>query len=79
MTKKIYLITLYIIENNFHNQNSSQINILHVSKFFRNGAHEPEYQEFTWGKSVVFALSSLTLRGWSMTPSKMAAQIAFIT
>lgn len=45
---------------------------------FSNGAYEPEEDEYTLGKSIIFALSSLTLRGWSMVPNKIAARIVFV-
>ena len=42
------------------------------------GKNEPKRKEFTWGKSQVFVLSALTMRGWSDTPNQMASRCAFI-
>ena len=40
--------------------------------------HEPEKHEFTWGKSQVFVLSSLTMRGWSVSPKTYSSKCVFI-
>ena len=44
----------------------------------RYGERDLANHEFTFGKSAVFVLSSLTLRGWSDTPITAAGRIAFI-
>ena len=43
----------------------------------RLGNNEPTKHEFTWGKSQVFVLSALTMRGWSDTPNQLASRCAF--
>ena len=50
-----------------------------ISLFFtaRLG-HEPMKDEFTWGKSQIFVLGSLTMRGWKVTPNKYSCRCAFI-
>ena len=47
--------------------------------FTRFGGKDPEYPEFTLGKSYIYLSSTLTMRGWSDLPSKLAAQIAVIS
>ena len=47
--------------------------------FCRFGKRDPAYQEFTMGKSYVYLCSALTMRAWSVLPSKTAAQIAFFS
>ena len=47
------------------------------SNFFRYGIYESSDQEFTWGKSIIFVLSALTMRGWSVVPDKMSGRVAF--
>ena len=42
------------------------------------GGKDPDYLEFTWGKSFVLAVSGITLRGWDKTPTKTSARISFI-
>ena len=44
----------------------------------RFGRNEPKKSEFTWGKSQIFVLSALTMRGWSDTPNQLASRCAFI-
>ena len=39
---------------------------------------EPLKHEFTLGKSLVFALSSVTMSGWKVTPDKYSSRCAFI-
>ena len=61
-----------------------QINLLLSSiliflLFISYGKKDPSYQEFTWVKSSIFVLSSMTQRGWDVTPSTTAARIAFLT
>ena len=34
-------------------------------------------QEFTWIKSSILVLSSLTQRGWSVAPTTLATRIVF--
>ena len=46
--------------------------------YSRYSERNPAYYEFILGKSAVFVLSSLTLRGWSDTPITAAARIVFI-
>ena len=41
------------------------------------GEKDPGFHEFTWIKSSVFVLSSLTTRGWSVTPTTNAARMTF--
>ena len=41
------------------------------------GEWDPEFEEFTLKKSFTLVLSSLTLRGWSTTPTTNAARILF--
>ena len=43
------------------------------------GQKEDHYQEYTWGKSVVLALSAMSLRGWNVTPNKTSSRIAFFS
>ena len=38
---------------------------------------DSEQHEFTCGKSIIFALGSLTLRSWSSQPSEKASRIIF--
>ena len=40
--------------------------------------NEPMKDEFTWAKSQTFVLSSLTLRGWSVTPDNVSSRCVFI-
>ena len=41
------------------------------------GEKDPEYKEFTLVKSIIFVMGSLTVRGWSVTPTTNAARVAF--
>ena len=45
--------------------------------FWRYGLYDPSSDEFTLGKSVVFVLSALTMRGWSVVPEKLSSRVAF--
>ena len=62
------------------------VSIIHISVLnscfkiyhLRYGKRNSTNYEFTIGKSAVFVLSSLTMRGWSDTPITPAARIAFI-
>ena len=49
--------------------------VLHSIHSF--GEKDPEGKEFTLRKSFIFVMSSLTLRGWSTTPTTNAARILF--
>ena len=55
-----------------------------MSMFTRNilifsyGEQDPEYKEFTPGKCIIFVLSCLTVRGWSVTPTTNASRITFV-
>ena len=49
--------------------------VLHSIHSF--GEKDPECKEFTLRKSFTFVMSSLTLRGWSTTPTANAARILF--
>ena len=44
----------------------------------RFGSDEPSNAEFTLGKSIIFVLSSLTMRSWSSAPEKLSGRIAFV-
>ena len=61
---------------------SNHISVLNsVSKYHyysSYGERDSTNLEFTFGKSAVFVLSSLTMRGWSDTPIAAAARMAFI-
>ena len=48
--------------------------LLHFTQ--RIGFQDSSRDEFTLGKSYVYQLSTLTMRGWSETPTKSTAQIA---
>ena len=48
-----------------------------IFSFFSNGVYEPEEHEYTFGKSLVLAVGSLTQRGWSVVPNKIAARTVF--
>ena len=51
---------------------------LYHLRTFRFGERDPQYYEFTWGKSVVVTLSGLTQRGLETgTPETIAARITF--
>ena len=41
-------------------------------------SHESMQDEFTWGKSQIFVLSSLTMRGWKVTPNNYSCRCAFM-
>ena len=45
---------------------------------FSYGEKDPDYEEFTLSKCIILVFSCLTVRGWSVTPSKNAARIAFL-
>ena len=45
----------------------------------RFGGSDPASDEFTLGKSYVYLCSTLTMRGWSVLPSKPAAQLALFS
>ena len=45
----------------------------------RFGGKDPAYHEFTFGKSYIYLLSTLTMRGWSVMPSKTATQLALFS
>lgn len=51
---------------------------LQGSNYYSYGQKDPRYYEFTLGKSTVFVLSSLTMRGWSDTPLTAASRVSFI-
>ena len=38
---------------------------------------DPEYGEFSCGKSIILSIGALTFRGWSSTPMKTSARIIF--
>ena len=46
---------------------------------YRFGKKDPAYHEFTFGKSYIYLCSTLTMRGWSILPSKTAAKIALFS
>ena len=44
----------------------------------KKGKNDPSRNEFTWIKSIVFVLGSMTQRGWDCTPNgNDAARISF--
>ena len=45
--------------------------------FWRYGTYEATFDEFTLGKSMIFVLSALTMRGWSVVPEKFSSRMAF--
>ena len=47
--------------------------------FSRFGGKDPAHHEFTIGKSYVYLCSTLTMRGWSVLPSKLPARIALFS
>ena len=47
--------------------------------FSRLGGKDPAHHEFTIGKSYVYLCSTLTMRGWSVLPSKLPARIALFS
>ena len=53
----------------------------HILSFFiifRFGAKDEQYYEYSWGKSIVLAMSALTQRGTeSGTPWDFSARISF--
>jgi hypothetical protein len=48
------------------------------SILFRYGETDPVYHEFTLGKSYVFSIGTLLIRGWSDVPKTTASRCAFI-
>ena len=48
-----------------------------ISINVRCGEKDPKYYEFTWLKSSIYVLSSMTQRGWNTTPNSDAARISF--
>jgi hypothetical protein len=46
--------------------------------WYRFGETDPKYYEFTLPKSYVYTVSTLTMRGWSDTPTTGASRCAFI-
>ena len=46
---------------------------------YRFGIGEPNYDEFTLAKSIVFAFCSLTMRGWSHVPHNLSTKIILFT
>ncbi len=50
----------------------------HHITYSRFGETDPNYHEFTYGKTNVFVVSTLTMRGWSCSPSTSASRTAFI-
>ena len=46
---------------------------------YRFGRRDPAHHEFTLGKSYIYLCSTLTMRGWSILPSKLAAQLALFS
>ena len=50
---------------------------LYVLIYFSCGDKEKNIHEFTWIKSTIFVLSSLTQRGWSVAPTTLATRFAF--
>ena len=46
---------------------------------FRFGGQDPVFYEFTLGKSYTYLCSTLTMRGWDVLPSKLAAQVALFS
>ena len=53
--------------------------ISNQSFFSRLGGKDPAHHEFTIGKSYVYLCSTLTMRGWSVLPSKLPARIALFS
>ena len=45
----------------------------------RFGGKDAEYEEFTVAKCYIYLCSTLTMRGWSDLPSKLAAKIAVVS
>ena len=54
--------------------------IIATLPLFATSRFGPEFfkYEFTWGKSQIFVLSALTMRGWSVSPSSLSSRCAFI-
>ena len=48
-----------------------------IASFMVNGEEESVLKEFTLMKCAILTMSSLTLRGWDVTPSRMSSRAAF--
>jgi len=64
-----------------NNSKTFQHNFLYIQAkiVFRFGVRDPNYKEFTLGKSYVFAAGVLTTaRPWDVSPQTTSARIAFL-
>ena len=53
------------------------IYLMYVLIYLSCGDKEKNRHEFTWIKSSILVLSSLTQRGWSVVPTKLAPRCVF--
>ena len=70
-----YVVTLHIHK---HTTSGIYLKIFVLFVFYSFGMKEDNYFEYTWGKSIVLAMSALTQRGTeSGTPDSIGARISF--
>ena len=70
-------VSQYLLRWEFILNKCLSISMYYLLNNYSYGEKDPEYKEFTLVKSIIFVMGSLTVRGWSVTPTTNAARVAF--
>ena len=70
-------VSQYLLRWEFILNKCLSISMYYLLNNYSYGEKDPEYKEFTLIKSIIFVIGSLTVRGWSVTPTTNAARVAF--